>query len=131
MKNCNSCGKCCEYAGNGGLSATANEIDWWETHRPDIARYVQDGKIWVDPKTGEYFSHCPWLRRSPDGNKTTCDIYYERPEDCRHYPVDIAQMVRDDCEMLESRDLKNIKRAQMKLDTLMADSRPPAISQVI
>jgi len=94
-------------------------------HRPEIALYVQNGKIWIDPKTGEYFPRCPWLRNSPDGSKTTCDIYYDRPEDCRHYPVDIEQMVRDDCEMLERRDLDDLKRAQQKLDTLMSDSRPP------
>ena len=126
MKNCNSCGKCCETAGNGGLSATAAEIDWWETYRPDIARYVQDNKIWVDPATGGYFARCPWLQKSPDGKKFACDIYDDRPEDCRHYPVDIAQMVRDDCEMLERHDLVNPKRAQRKLDEIMIDSRPPA-----
>lgn len=126
VKNCNSCGKCCETAGNGGLSASAEEVDWWETHRPDIARYVQGEKIWVDPATGEYFARCPWLQKSEDGKRFTCDIYDDRPEDCRHYPVDIAQMVRDDCEMLEPRDLENIKRAQKKLDEIMIDSRPPA-----
>lgn len=128
MKNCNSCGKCCETAGNGGLSASREEIDWWETHRPEIARYVQGGKIWIDPATGEYFARCPWLRQVPDKNKTTCDIYFDRPEDCRHYPVDIAQMVRDDCEMIEPRDLKDIKRAQEKLDAIMIDSRPSALT---
>jgi len=126
MKNCNSCGKCCGTAGNGGLSASAEEIDWWETHRPDISRYVQGSKIWVNPASGEYFSRCPWLQKSPDGKKFTCDIYDDRPEDCRHYPIDIAQMVRDDCEMLEQRDLMDLKRAQKKLDTIMIDSRPPA-----
>ena len=126
MKNCNSCGKCCETAGNGGLSASAEEIDWWETHRPDISRYVQGQKIWVNPASGEYFSRCPWLQKSPDGKKFTCDIYDDRPEDCRHYPVDIEQMVRDDCEMLERRDLMDLKSAQKKLDAIMIDSRPPA-----
>jgi len=126
MKNCNSCGKCCETAGNGGLSASAAEIDWWETYRPDIARYVQDNKIWVNPASGEYFARCPWLKKSPDSKKFTCDIYDDRPEDCRHYPVDIEQMVRDDCEMLERHDLLNTKRAQKKLDAIMIDSRPPA-----
>jgi len=129
MKDCNSCGKCCVRYGNGGLSASAEEIDWWETYRPDIARYVQDEKIWVDPATGEYFDRCPWLRTSPDGEKFTCDIYDDRPEDCRHYPIDIAQMVRDDCEMLEQRDLVDPGRAQRKLDLLMSDSRPPAHRQ--
>jgi Fe-S-cluster containining protein len=127
MKNCNSCGKCCDTAGDGGLSASPEEIDWWEIHRPDIARFVHDGKIWVDPSTGEYFAHCPWLRRSSDGKTTTCDIYHDRPEDCQHYPVDIEQMVRHDCEMLEPRDLVDYTRAQKKLDALMADSRPPVI----
>lgn len=124
MRNCNSCGKCCETAGNGGLSASAEEINEWETYRPDIARYVQDGKIWVDPTTGEYFARCPFLRHVPEEKKTTCDIYHDRPEDCRHYPVDIAQMVKDDCEMLEPRDFNDLKRAQKKLDAIMIDSRP-------
>jgi Fe-S-cluster containining protein len=126
MKNCNSCGKCCEKWGNDGLSASAEEIDWWETYRPDIARYVQDEKIWIDPATGDYFARCPWLQKSTDGKKFTCDIYDVRPEDCRHYPVDIAEMVRDDCEMLEQRDLVDLRGAQRKLDEIMIDSRPPA-----
>ena len=124
MKNCNSCGKCRETAGNGGLSASRDEIDWWESHRPEIARYVHDGKICVDPSTGEYFARCPWLRSSPGGVGTSCDIYHDRPEDGRHYPVDIEHMVRHDCEMIEPRDLLDLKKAQHKLDMLMADSRP-------
>lgn len=125
MRKCNSCGRCCETAGNGGLSATAEEIGWWETYRPDIFRYVQGVRIWVDPDTGEYFDRCPWLRESPEGNRFSCDIYDDRPEDCRHYPVDISQMVRDGCEMLERRDLLDLKRAQKELDEIMIDSRPP------
>ena len=126
MKDCNQCGKCCtNYGGGGGLSASASEIDWWETHRPDIARYVSDGKIWTSPDTGEYLSSCPWLYKLPDQNKYICQIYFDRPDDCKHYPVDIQQMVKDDCEMLEARDLKNPKKAQKTLDDLMNDSRPP------
>ena len=125
MKKCNSCGKCCETAGNGGLSATVEEIEWWATHRPDISRYVHREKIWVNPETGEYFARCPWLQKSPDGKTSSCEIYDDRPEDCRHYPVDVAQMIRDDCEMLERRDRLDLKRAQKKLDALMIDSRPP------
>ena len=34
-------------------------------------------------------------------------------------------MIQDECEMLEARDLKNTKHAQIKLDILMEDSRPP------
>jgi hypothetical protein len=35
-------------------------------------------------------------------------------------------MISDDCEMLQQRDLVDLKRAQKTLDTLMIDSRPPA-----
>jgi len=34
-------------------------------------------------------------------------------------------MVKDDCEMLETRDLHSPKQAQITLDRLMSDSRPP------
>ena len=33
-------------------------------------------------------------------------------------------MVKDECEMLEKKDLLNPKQAQKALDKLMADSRP-------
>ena len=41
-----------KYAG-GGLSATSDEIHWWETFRPEISRFVSAGKIWTDPVTGK------------------------------------------------------------------------------
>ena len=125
MKECNQCGKCCTLYGNGGLSASDVEIDWWETYRPDISDYVNGGKIWISPVTGKQMVRCPWLRKLPNQNKFICRIYYDRPEDCRHYPVTIEQMINDDCEMLEARDLVDSKRAQRTLDNLMADSRPP------
>lgn len=124
MKNCNQCGKCCTHYGGGGLSATADEIDWWETHRPDIARYVRDGEIWISPDSGKLLDRCPWLRKLPGQNKYICRIYFDRPNDCKYYPVNIDQMVRDECEMLEPRDLTNSKKAQKDLDVLMSDSRP-------
>lgn len=127
MKDCNQCGKCCTIYADGGLSASASEIDWWETQRPDIARYVGGGKIWMDPDNGEQLRHCPWLRRLPGQEKYVCRIYDDRPDDCRFYPANIDDMLRDGCEMLEPRDLANPKQAQRKLDVLMADSRRPAI----
>ena len=126
MKDCNQCGKCCALYADGGLSASDNEIQWWETARPDIAEYVRDGKIWVSPITGEQLATCPWLQKLPDQEKFACSIYHDRPDDCKHYPVDVAQMVKDDCEMLEVRDLTNPQQAQNRLDRLMADSRPPS-----
>ncbi len=125
MKACNQCGKCCSKYSNGGLSASAEEIASWDGFRPDIYRYVGNGKIWMDPETGEQFELCPWLKKLPDQNIYTCDIYFDRPDDCKFYPVTIDQMVADECEMLESQDLRDPKKAQKVLNQLMVDSRPP------
>lgn len=130
MKSCNQCGKCCVKYSNGGLSASQSEIDSWEETRPDIFNYVQGGKIWMDPKTGAQIVRCPWLEESPHANDPskkiyTCRIYYDRPEDCRLYPVTVSDMVRDECEMIEPKDLHDLKRAQKTLDDLMEDSRLP------
>jgi Fe-S-cluster containining protein len=124
VKECNQCGKCCINYSNGGLSALPSEIDYWEAARPDIYRYVSAGNIWVDPGTGQQLVRCPWLRQLPDQEKYICDIYYDRPDDCKHYPVTIEQMVNDECEMLEVQDLAKPRQAQESLDRLMADSRP-------
>ena len=123
MKECNQCGKCCINYSNGGLSASASEIDLWENSRPDIARFVSNGKIWMDPITGKQLELCPWLKKVPNQNKYTCDIYYDRPDDCKFYPVNIGDMINDECEMLEPRDLNNLAKAQKTLDELMADNR--------
>ena len=126
MKPCNQCGKCCINYSDGGLSASADEISWWETFRPEIHSYVADGKIWMDPETGKQLTRCPWLQAIPD-NKWGCAIYHDRPDDCRYYPVEIAQMIEDECEMLELRDVTDMQTAQKKLDLLMSDSRPTAV----
>jgi Fe-S-cluster containining protein len=78
----------------------------------------------MSPNTGKQMKRCPWLRQLPDHEKYTCDIYSDRPDDCKHYPVTIDQMVKDECEMLEMQDLAKPKQAQKALDRLMADSRP-------
>jgi Fe-S-cluster containining protein len=124
VKECNQCGKCCKNYSHGGLSATKSEIEYWETFRPDIFNYVSNGNIWIDPGTGELLERCPWLRHLPKENKYICDIYNDRPDDCKHYPVTINQMVKDECEMLEVKDLSDPKQAQKTLDRLMAGSRP-------
>lgn len=125
MKECNQCGKCCTKYGNGGLSVSDDEIKYWDIFRPEIYDYVNDGKIWMDPATGKQLELCPWLRKQPDHNIYTCDIYYDRPDDCKYYPVTIEQMISDECEMIEARDLNNPDQAQKTLDKLMIDSRPP------
>ena len=125
MKDCNQCGKCCTRYGGGDLSASVSEIDWWENNRPDIFSHVGDGNIWISPVTGKQMVRCPWLRKLPNQNKYICRIYYDRPDECKHYPVNIDQMISDGCEMLEARDLARPRQAQRTLDNLMADSRPP------
>ena len=96
----------------------------WGLFRQDIAEYVLDGKIWFDPKTGKPLALCPWLRKTPEQNTYSCDIYFDRPDDCKYYPVSIEQMVKDECEMLEATDRQDPKKAQRQLDVLMSDSRP-------
>jgi len=132
MKDCNQCGKCCIKYGDGALSASDEDIEMWEVFRPHIAQYVRNKQIWFDPKTDKQLSFCPFLEKVPVADnssgqaKYTCAIYQDRPEDCRHYPSNIAEMVRDECEMIEIVDLTNTKQAQNKLDKLMSDSRPPS-----
>ena len=126
MKDCNQCGKCCIKYGDGALSATAAEIDMWELFEPHIYQYVKDNEIWFDPDTGVQLSRCPFLELEPGQGKEkyTCSIYLSRPEDCRHYPSNIAEMIRDECEMIEVKDLDDVDKAQSRLDDLMEDSRP-------
>jgi len=131
MKDCNQCGKCCIKYGDGALSATAEEINLWEIFQPEISKFVKNNEIWFDPETGSRLRRCPFLEVAPKtdthaSNKYTCSIYLNRPEDCRHYPSLISEMIRDGCEMIEAIDLKKPKHAQRKLDALMIDSRPPA-----
>ena len=130
MKDCNQCGKCCIKYGDGALSATTEEIDLWEIFQPEIFKFVKNNEIWFDPETGSRLRRCPFLEVVPKtdtyaSNKYTCSIYLNRPEDCRHYPSLIPEMIRDECEMIEAIDLKKPKLAQTKLDALMIDSRPP------
>ena len=123
MKQCNQCGKCCVKYGPDGLSASAQEIQWWDSTRPDIFQYTHKGNIWVDPTSGKSLKYCPWLRKQ-ENNIFTCDIYHDRPDDCKFYPVTIDQMLDDACEMLETSDLSDLERAQKTLDILMSHSRP-------
>lgn len=103
---------------------TADEVEYWEIFRPHISNFVSEGKIWIDPDTGKQLKRCPWLKQLPGEEKYICDIYFDRPDDCKHYPVTIEQMVKDECEMLEPRDLADPTQGQTDLDLLMIDCRP-------
>ncbi|WP_299772712.1 YkgJ family cysteine cluster protein [uncultured Pseudoteredinibacter sp.] len=117
MKDCNQCGKCCLKYGGQNLATSDEEIALWEIFNPEIYRYVKNGKIWHDPDTGAKLHKCPFLRmatkpKTGSGTQYLCDIYLNRPEDCRLYPSEIGEMVRDECEMIEAVDLLNIAKAQ-------------------
>jgi Fe-S-cluster containining protein len=108
------------------LSASKQEIELWEVFTPSIAEYVNKGEIWADPKTGKLLELCPFLRLESGGKsqvKYSCDIYFDRPDDCKYYPSNVQEMILDECEMIEPVDLKDLKKAQAKLDIIMSDSR--------
>jgi len=112
MKDCNQCGKCCIKYG-GGLSVTQEEIDLWEIFNPEIYEYVKNGEIWFDPNSGVSLEQCPFLEVEFKANplsptKYSCSIYQDRPEDCRHYPSLVSEMIRDECEMIEPIDLESL-----------------------
>ncbi len=125
MKACNQCGKCCINYSDGGLTASEQDIEGWEIFKPEIARYVRNGELWFSPETGKQLTRCPWLVTVAGESRYGCSIYEDRPEDCRHYPVSIEDMIKDDCEMIEHKDLADRKQAQSRLDDIMMDSRPP------
>ncbi len=133
MKDCNQCGKCCIKYGDGALSATQEEIDLWEIFNPEIFQFVKNNEIWFDPESKFRLTRCPFLEieaktDAEAPNLYTCSIYLNRPEDCRHYPSLITEMIRDECEMIELVDLEKPAIAQKKLDILMEDSRPSGYS---
>jgi len=123
VKECNQCGKCCIKYSNGGLTTSARQIDYWHNYRPEIVKYVKDGNIWMHSETGKRIERCPWLRKVPKLSKYTCDIYFDRPDDCRFYPSTLDEMAADGCEMIEEKDLANPKQGQKALDIIMQDSR--------
>ncbi|NRA70578.1 MAG: YkgJ family cysteine cluster protein [Gammaproteobacteria bacterium] len=126
MKTCNSCGKCCIKYSNGALSASETEIELWEVFNPNIAEYVKNGEIWADPSSGKLLELCPFLRKTTNTKSVvqyTCDIYYDRPDDCKYYPSNVREMINDQCEMIEASDLLDLTKAQRKLDIIMVDSR--------
>ena len=123
MKACNACGKCCIKYSNGQLSASEQDIAIWQSLRPDIADFIRDGKIWFSPDTGELIERCPWLIKDSESSRYLCEIYLDRPEDCRVYPSSISDMINDECEMLEPNDLINIKQAQLRLEAIMLENQ--------
>jgi len=76
--------------------------------------------------SGAQLEICPWLRRTEGTEKSkeiySCDIYHDRPNDCKAYPADLSQMINDECEMLEADDIDNPKHGNARLKLIMSDS---------
>ena len=105
---CRQCGHCCLNL-TGAFEACASEDDilLWEAHgREDILEWVdviplgEDHRvydIWVNPRTGEDVTRCPWLRKLPRQNKYICRIHEVKPEHCLEYPLSRDHAERTGC----------------------------------
>ena len=83
---------------SGAIDVCATEEDirrWEENGRADILAWVdviplgenhQVYDIWINPRTGDDVTRCPWLRKLPGKNKYICHIHDMKPEHCRKYP---------------------------------------------
>jgi len=94
---CKQCGNCCLNLGVSTTGrASAEDISRWESEgRHDILKWVsifdygggiKYGDLWINPKTGDDASRCPFLRKNQ--NKYRCLIQDTKPEICRQYPKD-------------------------------------------
>lgn len=130
MKPCNGCGKCCfKYGATQIPEAYDTDLENWRAFRPDLLNYIGSElapDLWFHPVTGREFDErdrCPWLRKRPGRDQYRCRIYSVRPEPCAGYPVDVDQMIRDGCEMLEEGDLEKAPEAlERELRLLKAEA---------
>ena len=93
---CKQRGHCClDLTDAFETCAVEEDIRLWEEmERYDILEWVDPisvgGEvivydIWIDPRTGDDVSRCPWLGKLPDG-KYICEIHDVKPRHCRIYP---------------------------------------------
>jgi Fe-S-cluster containining protein len=45
--------------------------------------------IWVNPKTQDFVSRCPWLRKEEGADVYDCAIHDVKPAACREWPASI------------------------------------------
>jgi len=83
---CVQCGHCClNLSGAYQTSVPESDIKRWKREqRTDILEWVITfgdlNEIWISPKTGEYVSRCPWLRKLPKKIEYICRIHETKPE---------------------------------------------------
>ena len=113
MEPCNGCGKCCVYGGNGRLGPIDQaQVDAWSISNPKLLSYIRKEedetyRVWVDPKTNDFFTTCPWLIEGDLRYKYHCAIHNEKPKACLNYPMSVLQMIRDSCEIWQEEDNYN------------------------
>ena len=105
---CECCGHCClNLTDVCETECTAEDYERWEAEeRYDILEWVWPvevdgrivgGDIWISPKTDEFVSRCPWLRKMPNQNKYKCRIHDTKPARCRDYPHNLEKGVTTRC----------------------------------
>jgi len=108
---CKQCGNCCLNL-RDAFASCAFEADvrrWEEAGRADILQWVAPipvgdtyvCDIWVDPKTGEDVTRCPWLRKVRGSDKYTCRIHDLKPDLCRRYPISRKHAEETGCKGFE------------------------------
>ena len=119
---CRQCGHCCLHL-SGAFSTCATGADvrrWEEAGRDDILAWVDaiplgDERvydIWINPKTGDDVSRCPWLRKARGADRYICRIHELKPDRCREYP--------------KSREHADETGCPGHRRTATSDSRPPS-----
>ena len=78
---------------------------WQREGRDDILRYVDTvtpevHEAWVKPDHKADCTRCPFVRKDRNAPTYTCRIHETRPEPCRDYPQNYAQMEQDGCETI-------------------------------
>jgi len=97
---CTNCGKCCTNESYMlTLSATQEDVERWQAEgREDILRFVSVlgpfgyllpgpayADLWIDERTGNERSRCPFVRKVRGQPRYLCTIYETRPQVCRDY----------------------------------------------
>ena len=103
---CKQCGNCCLNL--NAFYSCASEADvkrWEETGRYDILEWDDpvdfgdhwEHDIWINPRTGDDVSRCPWLRKLPGKDKYVCRIHDVKPDLCRNYPLSREHAAKTGC----------------------------------
>jgi Fe-S-cluster containining protein len=94
--SCIRCGKCCTMRDAFQGVVSEEEVAYWRSRGlTGILNLVQRTErkgytihtAWRNPRTGEYFRRCPWIRKVPGQVLHSCAIHEHRPLKCRSFPL--------------------------------------------